>query len=535
MEFDRDLLLAAFREETDEALATLEDSLLLLDEHPENGEALASVFRVAHTLKGNAFSLGMRALGDFAHALEELLERLRDGRLSVSAEIIARLLRAVDALRAIVPAAIAGADALTPEQESLRAELHSVVVAPSGRASQPGPAAPAQRRSMRVDLEKLDRILALIGTMAVARLRLGQVLEQDGALSDAVDLHRELDRMTRDLHEEVMRVRAVPAGGAFRPQARALYDATLACGKQARLVFEGEDVQADTAVIDGIRDPLAHMVRNAVAHGLETPAERSAAGKDPCGVVTLRARQESGGLVIEVSDDGRGFDRGRLVEAARARGIAAPESLRDEELHDLAFLPGFSTAEAITEVAGRGVGLDVVRSAVEALRGTLTLESRPGLGATFTLRLPLTLAIIDGFAVGIGDETFVVPIDAVVECLDLPPGGTDGGSSGYMNLRGQPLPYLRLRSMFQVGTPAPDRECLIVVQHAGRRAGLAVDALHGVCQVLVKPLAKTLRNNPGVSGSSILGTGRVALVLEVQSLLRDALRQFRPETPGAAA
>src|SRR5262249_31405802 len=273
-----------------------------------------------------------------------------------------------------------------------------------------------------------------------------------------------------------------------------------------------------------LRDPLTHMLRNAIDHGVEPPELRAACGKSIEGTVTLRAAHEGGSIVIEVSDDGAGFNRSRIAARARATGLSAqPEQLPDAELLGFVFAPGFSTADTVTDLSGRGVGMDVVRHNIDALRGTIDIASVEGEGSTVTARLPLTLAIIDGFGVGVGAETYVIPLDAVLECLALPQDTHDGDAgNGVVNLRGEPLPFLRLRDPPGVPGERPAREHVVVVQHAGGRAGLAVDALYGERQAVIKSLGSTLDAVPGLSGSTILGDGRVALILDVPALLRGA-------------
>jgi two-component system chemotaxis sensor kinase CheA len=283
-------------------------------------------------------------------------------------------------------------------------------------------------------------------------------------------------------------------------------------------------------VIEHLRDPLTHIVRNAVDHGIEPPARRSEAGKDPCGRILLRAWHEGGSIVIQVQDDGAGLDRARIIERARAMGYTSDlDKMSDADIYRLSLDAGFSTASAVTEYSGRGVGMDVVRRNVEQLRGSITIDSRLGAGTTFTLRLPLTLAIIRGFAVGVEGETYVIPLDAVVECIEFPRLDiTNTGGRGVINLRGQALPYLRLRECFRLGGIAPTRENVLVLRLQEQRVGLVVDRLFGESQTVIKPLGRVLGELPGVSGSAILGNGRVALILDVEGLLREALRTDVP-------
>jgi two-component system chemotaxis sensor kinase CheA len=296
-------------------------------------------------------------------------------------------------------------------------------------------------------------------------------------------------------------------------------------GKRAALVIEGQDVEVDTSIAEQIRDPLVHMLRNAVDHGLESAQERLAAGKDGLGRITLRAFHQSGSVVLEVADDGRGLDRERILARAMERGLtSAGSSLTDQETLQLIFEPGFSTAEAVTELSGRGVGMDVVRRHVRALRGTIALHSEPGLGTTITVRLPLTVAIITGFTVGVADESYVIPMEAVEECVDLPAEERDSSEeAGLLNLRGDPLPYVSLRSLFALGNGAPPRLSVVVLRHDSHRLGLVVDRLLGETQAVVKPLSGQLQSVPGVAGSTILGSGRVAFILNVPALVERAM------------
>jgi len=380
-------------------------------------------------------------------------------------------------------------------------------------------------------------MLDLSGEIAIARGRLAEMLERgEASHSELLEAHRETDRLYLDLQELIMKARMVPIGPSFHQHLRTVRDVATLRGKQARLVIEGEEVEVDTAVVEYVRDPLMHMVRNALDHGIEAPEARSAAGKDPCGRLLLRAFHEAGSMVIQVADDGKGLDKKRIAEKAAAMGLV-PEGARlsDEDIARVLFEPGFSTAEKVTDISGRGVGMDVVRRNVEALRGSVSIESELGKGTTVTIRVPLTLAIIQGFKVGIGDEAYILPLDAVVECLELPPEETASARPcGVVNLRGKPLPYLRLRDHFSLAGARPPRENVVVVQHGAQTAGVVVDALHGESSTVIKPLGTMFKGIPGVAGSSILGNGRVALIMDVAGLLREALRRAAARDAAAA-
>jgi two-component system chemotaxis sensor kinase CheA len=291
-------------------------------------------------------------------------------------------------------------------------------------------------------------------------------------------------------------------------------------GKQIDLIVSGAEAELDKSMVDKLADPLMHIVRNAMDHGLEPCEERLAAGKQATGRLHLHAFHESGCIVIEVRDDGRGLNRARILAKAVERGlVSADAELSDSQVHQLIFLPGFSTASAVTSLSGRGVGMDVVRRAVEQLRGEIDITSKEGQGSRFRIRLPLTLAIIDGFQVALGDTVFVIPLSSVVECLDMT--GTHGRQN-LLSLRGSPLPYLRLREVFQLEPYRGLRESLVVVRHGAQRVGLVVDRLIGDAQAVIKPLGELFRGIKAVSSSTILGDGSIALILDIPTLVARA-------------
>jgi two-component system, chemotaxis family, sensor kinase CheA len=543
---DRAELLQIFSAESEENLREMEVSFVQLESTPQDEETLQAIFRAAHTIKGNAAGLGFPALAKFAHGVEDVLDGLRTGAMVLTTPLATILLQTVDALRQLVSAAVKGADELLPEHLEL---LEDLMIEASGgqnsgvahheskkerragqgrRRADHGTGARAQ--TLRVEIEKLDRMLNLTGEIAVARERLAGLLdetERAKQLEDILEAHRAADRLFLDLQEEVMKIRMVPLGPTFRQFVRTVRDIATAQGKLAYVELAGEDVDVDMNVIEHLRDPLTHIVRNAVDHGIEEPEARKALGKDPRGRLSLQAWHEGGSIVIKVQDDGAGLERAKVIERARAMGYTADfDKLNDNELFRLILEPGFSTAPEVTEFSGRGVGMDVVRRNVEALRGVISIESRAGIGTTITIRLPLTLAIIRGFAVGVDEETYIMPLDAVIECIEFPRDGSEEfASRGVINLRGQALPYVRLRDCFRLGGQPTERENVLVLRYHDQRVGLVVDRLFGENQTVIKPLSRTLGELPGVSGSAILGNGRVALILEVEGLLREALRQ----------
>jgi len=533
---DRALVLETFLAEAAEHLRGIEQALVTLESRPKDAATLQEIFRSVHSLKGDARMVGFAAIADFAHNVEDLLDGMRLGEIQVHGELISVLLRAVDVLRELLTGAAAGQDVIPAGLEATLAAIAAArtravdTAAPTPETPLHSDSAPqAEARTLRVDVAKLDRMLNLTGEIAIARGRVAQMLtglpHEFGR--DILEAHLEADRLQLDLQEQVTKARMVPVGPFFRQYGRTVRDVARAHDKSVRLEIEGEDVEVDTRVVERLRDPLTHMIRNAIDHGIETPDLRAALGKTPEGCLTLRAAHDGGQIVIEVRDDGAGFNRQRIAERARDTGLAGqPELLSDSDLLRLVFTPGFSTAETVTDLSGRGVGMDVVRRNIDALRGTIDITSAEGEGTVITVRLPLTLAIIDGFGVGVGGETYVLPLDCVLECLALPRDRhEDGAGNGVINVRGEPLPYVRLRDRFGApdGDTAPAREHVVVVQYGGGRAGLAVDALYGERQAVIKTLGSTLDTVPGLAGSTILGDGRVALILDVPALLRDAV------------
>ena len=415
MDFDREKIVAAFLAESEEGLERTEQNLIAAEADPGNHELLDEMFRVAHTIKGNASALDFPELAGFAHVMEDLLEPLRRQKLAVSNKAISLLLQGVDALRALVPAAAEGKDKLSPAQEELKREVASFAAGQqsathaaadhieqvSSPLAVPGPASPSRNRTLRVDTEKLDHMLNLTGEIAIAQGRLRSMIEEvkTEAGRRLLEMQREIERLQKGLQEQVMGVRLVPVGPLFQQFARSVRDISRSHNKPARLEIVGADVEVDTRVLEHLKDPLLHMIRNAVDHGIESPDVRRARGKNPCGTVNLTAFHKTGNILIQLSDDGAGFNRQRILSKARALGLLPEgEAISDPELFKLVFQAGFSTAEQVTDLSGRGVGMDVVRRNIELLRGNIEVESAEGQGSTITICLPLTLAIIDGFS-----------------------------------------------------------------------------------------------------------------------------------------
>jgi len=529
-------LLDTFTAESDEGLTAAEEALLVLERTPEDAGALAAVFRAVHTIKGNSGIFDFDAMTQLAHATEDLLDRLRQGQTVVSNGIITLLLESVDVLRALLfetDRTRALSDTEIQLIEHLRrADPWHV---PSQNAPEPVLAARAAR-TLRIDLAKLDRLLDLSGEIGIARGRMSEMLgDLTGPGRAALEAQRDADHLHFELQELVMRLRMVPVGPTFRQFQRIVRDTARPLGKEAELHIEGVDVEVDMSVIEHLRDPLIHMIRNSIGHGIETPEVRRAANKPAAGTLVLRSFREAGSIVIELADDGGGIDRDRVLRRARERGLAGEtETLTDAQVAELIFHPGFSTADAVTDLSGRGVGLDVVRRNIDAIHGSVSVESEQGRGTTFRMRLPLTLAIVDGLGVGVAGESFVIPMEAVVEALHLPPGAVGPHqATGVLLHRGESIPFIRLRERLSLLSdpeacpPGAEngRENVVVVRYARGHAGLVVDELHGECHTVVKPLPKPLRGLRGLSGSAILPSGRIAFIVDVPGLLQVEIDQ----------
>jgi two-component system, chemotaxis family, sensor kinase CheA len=508
MDAELQRIAEVYRTESAENLSTMEQALLALERSGRSDSGLVhAVLRAAHTLKGNSATMGFEAVAQAAHQLEDQLERLHDGTLPFSGDLITHFLEAVDGLRRL-----------------LRSALGAVpVVAQIGDAT-PEAKGPARDTTLRVNVARLDTLLDLTAEITIARGRLAQLVVPGATVTEsAVATLGQLEQLHAAVQGEVMRLRMVPLAPTLRACHRTVRDLARKQGKQVQLVIEGHDVEVDTSIAEQMRDPLTHMIRNAVDHGIELPAERVAVGKPATGTITLRALHRAGSVVIELVDDGRGLDRARIAAKAEALGVVADAgALSDEQLLALIFEPGFSTAAEVTAVSGRGVGMDIVRRHIRGLRGTIDTASTPGHGTRFTIQLPLTVAIIDGFRVRTAGQVYVLPLEAVEECLDSRgarrrPG--EASRDGVLNLRGAPVPFARLRDVLGLeGEPAP-RESVVVVRHGGRRVGLVVDVLEGDCPAVIKPLTGVLQQLPGIAGSTILGDGRVALILDVPQLI----------------
>lgn len=632
--------LSRFREtffqEAAEHLDAMERGLLSLESGSGGLELLNEIFRGAHSMKAGAAMFGFEAIARFTHVLETLLDRMRNGEVTVTGPVTEGLLRSVDWLREALAAAERGEAAATAEMESLIARLGGDAASAKSAAPETEPrpgdrpksveyavrfepapeffrigldpllvlrdlsqlgrvvsvepdlsrlpaldslnpglcylgwsvrlassAAPEQVRdvfafvedvaavtieavaenarkpaaaaaasvarrdaSIRVATEKVDRLIDLVGELVIAQSVAMQIVSRftPDRLTQLQEAVAEMDRYTHDLQDRAMRIRMLPLASVFSRFPRLVHDTAQALGKKVALTISGEETELDKAVVERISDPLTHLIRNAVDHGVEPPEERRRAGKPEEGNLRLNAFHQAGNVIIEVSDDGRGLDAARIRAKAVERGlIGGDEEITDEQAYALIFRPGFSTAEKVTDLSGRGVGMDVVKRGVEALNGGVAVESASNRGALFRIKLPLTLAILDGLLLKVGEQTYVLPLASIVESAQprreqlrgLPGGGE------LVTVRKEQLPLLRLHRLFGIPTEVTDpaRGLVVVVEHEAKQMALLVDEIAGQQQVVVKSLEANFRRVEGITGATILGDGRAALILDVAGIV----------------
>ena len=407
--------------------------------------------------------------------------------------------------------------------ESAPHAAQAAVESPSKREDHPSSPKP----TIRVDLDRVDRLIDLVGELVINQAMLAQcVIESGVARSSKVTVGLDdLEQLTREIQDSVMAIRAQPVKSVFQRLPRLARELAALTGKQVRLVTEGEGTEVDKTVIEHLSDPLTHMIRNAIDHGLETPEVRIAAGKPPEGLVRLAALHRGGRIVIEISDDGAGINRSRVKQSAIDKGLIAPDAaMTDEEIDNIIFMPGFSTAEKVSDISGRGVGMDVVRRSIQALGGRIAITSREGRGSTFSMSLPLTLAVLDGMVVSVEGQTLVVPLTAIIETLQPRPADVHGVGDGarVISIRGSYVPLVDVGvSLGYRYDPAPAASsvALLIENEGGVRAALLVDAIKGQRQVVIKSLEANYRHVPGVAAATILGDGRVALILDIDAIV----------------
>jgi len=588
-------LMAEFINESTELIQNAEEALLSLEHDPEDMESVGKVFRAFHTVKGTAGFLDLARVAEMGHHAETLLSRVRDGEIRYGGGYADLTLQALDMIKHLVAAvrqALAGAPLRKPEgydellaalknpeaagisqepaeapaprvgdilvaqgkakREQIEAALNehpeekagvALVKARAASVADVGQALRAQTQmrsggalvdaGVRVSTQRLDRLIDMVGELVIAHSMVAQDgLVVGGGNHGLAKKVAHTTKIVRELQDISMSMRMVPLKATFGKMARLARDVSRKLGKNVDFITEGEETEIDRNLVDIVNDPLVHMVRNAVDHGVETPKERRAAGKPEQGRVKIAAYHSAGSVVVEISDDGKGLDREVLLAKARERGLVGENAeLSDREVFNLVFEPGFSTAKVVTDVSGRGVGMDVVKKNIERLRGTVEIRSEKGAGSVFKMSLPLTLAIIDGMVIRVGCETYVIPTISIIRSVkpaeeDV---STVFGKGEMLRLQGRLIPLYRIARVYGLsGAREELKEAIVVlVEDEERQAGLVVDELVGRQQVVIKSLGRTMKNIPGISGGAILPDGRVGLILDVGGLLRFATPEHR--------
>jgi two-component system chemotaxis sensor kinase CheA len=589
MAIDLNRFIATFFDEAQEHLESIEEQAMALGSGDDDVETLNSIFRAAHSIKGGSGTFGFTQLTDATHEMETLFDGLRKGKGRADATTVRLLLDACDVFKAHVARLKAGDRGPDPAMDEVRKQLTGYrgrAVAPAkakakGKAEPAAnakpteesffapepeqkagtayglfeekdaaatekfgffePAAdvagePARRKgdssSIRVSVEKIDRIVNLVGELVIAQAMLQQsTASAQGGDERMTHSLATLDRNTRDLQQAVMSIRMMPMEFVFSRFPRLVYDVSTKLGKKVHLRTQGRETELDKELIELLVDPLTHVVRNAIDHGIESPEERKAAGKPEMGAVGMRATHRGGSVIIEISDDGRGLDRERILAKARELGMLTDETLSDQEVWGLIFEAGFSTAKEVTALSGRGVGMDVVRRNIASLGGSVSISTVKGEGTVIAIQVPLTLAVLDGMIVSVGGEQYIVPLEFVAEAFKPGPDDirTIVNQASLVAVRGEQLPIVRLEDVVKLpasDTPRPEPLCL-VVEVDNRRAALLVDSLVGQQQLVVKSLDTNLHSVPGIAGATILGDGRVALILDVATVTRSSASRTR--------
>ncbi len=585
-------LIGEFLSESEESLGRADQILMSVERDGATAEAINSLFRVFHTIKGVAGFLELFDIQSLAHTTESLLNGCREGvyalvggRLDLVFDATAMMRKILGDLRVAVESSrefftrenVAGLVARLKEALEVvadggakkAAEREAMDPRPED-VDLPGPEpplteargeAPAQvaagavpgdtggeakiRPTIKIDLERVDRLVEMIGELVVVEAMVvgAPEIAQSGS-ARVRNCLSQLAKVTRDLQDVGMRMRMLPVAAVFQKMARMARDVGRKAGKQIRVVLSGEQTEMDRSMVEQISDPLVHMIRNSVDHGIEPPELRRKLGKPDEGLVCLSACHEGGSVVIEVSDDGRGLSHEAIVKKATAQGLIKPgDVLSEEEVYSLIFAPGFSTAEKVTDISGRGVGMDVVHRNIDAMRGRIGIRTEPGQGTTFKITLPLTLAIIDGMLVACGEERYILPTLSVVESMkpDASMLVTQGGSNEMLNMRGTILPLLRLDRLLGAknGIQDPTQALVVIVEGAGRKVGLLVDEVIAQQQVVIKTMGEGLGEVRFISGAAILADGRVGLIVNVEEIAAATLdkrhRDFAKDGSSAAA
>lgn len=595
-------LLDEFITEGNELVLNAEDSLLSLEIDPDDTDAIGTVFRAFHSMKGTAAFLELSLISEMGHYAESLLSRVRDREIRYSGGYADLALRALDMFKTLISSvqkALGGnpffkpegydellslladpekagisdktdgssdislrtGDILVAQGKVEREEIEKFATAPDDRpigvklieservsVTDVAHAIRTQEQmkggkqefesSIRVSTKRLDRLIDMVGELVIGHSMVAQdKVVVNGNHHDLLKKITHTNKIVRELQDISMSMRMIPLKSTFRKMARLVRDVARKVNKNVNFITEGEDTEIDRNMVDIINDPLVHMVRNAVDHGIEPPETRKKTGKPECGTVRLSAYHSAGNVVIEIKDDGKGLDREAILAKAAESGLVDDgTSLSDREVFNLIFEPGFSTAEAVTEVSGRGVGMDVVKKNLEALRGQAEIQSETGKGSVFKMSLPLTLAIIDGMVVRVGCEKYVIPTASIIRSIKPEPKdlSTVLNQGEILTLQGKIIPLFRLDTLFDIEGVEHDtrRELVVVIEDEDRQAGLFIDELIGRQQVVIKTLGETMRNIPGISGGAVMPNGRVGLILDVGGLVKLANAENREEVSG---
>ena len=539
-----DDLLADFLTETQEGLGALDAALVRLERAPDDMATLSEVFRIVHTIKGTCGFLGLARMEGVAHAAENVLGRYRDGTLRVTQSGISAILGAIDCIRAIVVGLEGSGAEPAGEDAGLIAALDAIASgeAPPPATEQPveAPARPATPtaepeagganappQTIRVAVDVLEGLMMLVSELVLTRNQLLQLARNGADSAFAVPLQR-LSHITSDLQEGVMKTRMQPIGNAWAKLPRLVRDLGVELGKRIELEMRGAETELDRQVLELIKDPLTHMVRNSADHGLETPEQRLAAGKSEVGRIMLNASHEGGHIIIEIADDGRGLNAERIRQKVLAQGLATEAELAtmpEREIHRFIFRAGFSTAAAVTAVSGRGVGMDVVKTNMERIGGTIEVRSKEGRGTAFVVKIPLTLAIVSALIVEAGGERFAIPQIGVIELVRV---GGEGApqlerikDSAVLRLRDRLLPLVNLAGLLHLDSPAAEESAFVVVTQVGAHVfGIIVDRVFDTEEIVVKPVAPILRHVTMFCGNTILGDGSVIMILDPNGIAR---------------
>lgn len=561
VEFDADPeTICDFINEATEHVDVAEEQLLIIENDASNAEALDSVYRTFHTIKGLASFLGLEDTRTLSHRAESMLNHAREQENGLTGQSFEVALECIDGLRRQIvnvqrwlnvgklevdpqlenllnriDAVLANEDCVSQDPIGLTASSgESNAIEPNTKTeggaggTATGPRGSSQpRESIKVDRERLDHLINVIGELVIGQAMLEEEIASRDTLgsSEVLSLDR-LNKTVRDLQELSLSLRMVPVAPAFQKMARIVRDLARKLGKQVYFETSGEDTELDKSVVDLIGDPLMHMVRNAIDHGIESPEDRRTAGKPSHGTIALRAFHQGGNIFLELQDDGRGLNRDNILNKAVQRGIVGKrDKLSDNEVYELIFAPGFSTAGKVTDVSGRGVGMDVVRRNVETLQGSVSVQSEKESGTTITIRLPLTLAILDGLSVRVESETYILPILSVIESYSATADCVQSiaGKGEVVVVRGEVIPLVRLSHLLQSKQAVNQNQAssllFVIVEERGRRYALLVDELLGQSQVVIKNLESNFRKVEGIAGATILGDGRVAMILDICGLL----------------